>query len=173
MVSAFLVSKGRGGKRRGEPTTEAKTAVVANSELANPSCSPTATASAVTVAECEDGIPPEPTSCFASHRFSLYLHVGRARGGGEGRCRSRQGGSSDPGTAWKGECVPGGEDLDGLRDGEGEHRGDERAVGEHGQVGERGRARRRGGGAGDDGFRHGLTIGHARLWEWKGPPASA
>jgi hypothetical protein len=90
-----------------------------------------------------------------------------------GRCRSRQGGSSDPGTAWRGEGVPGGEDLDGLRDGEGEHRGDERAVGEHGQVGERGRARRRGGGAGDDGFRHGLTIGHARLWEWKGPPASA
>nr|ACN35992.1 unknown [Zea mays] len=74
-------------------------------------------------------------------------------------CRKGEGGS--------------GEDLDGLRDGEGEHRGDERAVGEHGQVGERGRARRRGGGAGDDGFRHGLTIGHARLWEWKGPPASA
>jgi hypothetical protein len=46
---------------------------VANSELANPSYRLTARASVVTVVECEDGIPPEPTSCFASHRFSLYL----------------------------------------------------------------------------------------------------
>lgn len=59
-------------------TTEAKMAEVAKSELLNPSCRPTAIASAVTVAECEDGIPPDPTSCFASHRFSLYLRT-RAR----------------------------------------------------------------------------------------------
>jgi hypothetical protein len=83
----------------GEPTTEAKTTTVANSELVNPSYRPTA--SAVMVAECEDDIPPEPTSCFASHRFSLYLHVDRARGGGVGRYRSRQGGNSDPSTVWR------------------------------------------------------------------------
>jgi hypothetical protein len=77
----FWCRKGE-GEWEGEPTTKTKTTAVANSELASPSYRPTATASAVTVAECEDGIPPEPTSCFASHRFSLYLHVGRARGGG-------------------------------------------------------------------------------------------
>lgn len=49
---------------------------VAKRELLKPSCRPTATASAVTVAECDDGMPPDPTSCFASHRFSLY-HVVR------------------------------------------------------------------------------------------------
>ena len=87
-----------GASGEGEPTTAAKTAAVAKSELAKPSCRPTATASAVTVAECDDGIPPEPTNCFASHRFSLYLHGTRARARAGGRCRSRQGESSDPGS---------------------------------------------------------------------------
>ena len=50
-------------------------AAVAKRELLKPSCRPMATASAVTVAECDDGIPPDPTSCFASHRFSLYLRA--------------------------------------------------------------------------------------------------
>ena len=117
----------------------------------------------MTVAECEDGIPPEPTSCFASHRFSLYLHGTRAADADPVRERERELRSGEASTeaAWEGggeQGVPGGEDLDGLRYGEGEHGGDERAVVEHGQVGERGRARRRrryGGGAGDDGFRHG------------------
>jgi hypothetical protein len=46
-----------------------------NSELANPSLRPTAMVSAVTVAECDDGIPPDPTNSFTSHRFSLYQVV--------------------------------------------------------------------------------------------------
>ena len=82
-----------GASGEGEPTTAAKTAAVAKSELANPSCRPTATASAVTVAECDDGIPPEPTNCFASHRFSLYLHGARAADADP----VREGESSDPG----------------------------------------------------------------------------
>jgi len=75
MVSAFFWCRKGEGEWGGEPTTKTKTTTVANSELASPSYRPTATASAVTVAECEDGIPPEPTSCFASHRFSLYQVV--------------------------------------------------------------------------------------------------
>ena len=65
-------------------------AAVAKRELLNPSCGPTATASAVTVDECDDGIPPDPTSCFASHRFSLYLHAHGSRHG-ELRSSRRQG----------------------------------------------------------------------------------
>lgn len=40
-----------------------------------PSCKPTAAARAVTVAECEDGIPPELTILLESHLFSLTLHI--------------------------------------------------------------------------------------------------
>jgi hypothetical protein len=46
-----------------------------NSELANPSLRPTAMVSVVTVAECDDGILPDPTNYFTSHRFSLYQVV--------------------------------------------------------------------------------------------------
>lgn len=129
-------------------------AAVAKSELPNPSWRPTATASATTVAECDDGIPPDPTSCFASHRFSLYLHhpppTPRS-----GQVRSRHRGSSDPG-----QCdVPCGQHLDELRDGAGEDGGDERAVAERGEVGERRRVtltrshrrRQHGGGGGGGG----------------------
>lgn len=54
-------------------TTIANTAAIANMELPKPSLIPIATASAVTVAEWDDGIPPDPISCLASQRFSLYL----------------------------------------------------------------------------------------------------
>jgi hypothetical protein len=63
---------------------------VAKRELLNPSCRPMATASAVTVAECEDGIPPDPTSCLASHRFSLYLQARRGSRHGELRSSRRR-----------------------------------------------------------------------------------
>jgi hypothetical protein len=119
------------GQRDGERTTEAKIAAVAKSELPKPSRSPTATVSAVTVAECDDGIPPDPTSCFGSHRFSLYLRA--ADPVTESSDLPTTDGPARPATS-----VPCGEDLDRL--GDGEHRGDERAVGEHGEVGERGRA---------------------------------
>jgi hypothetical protein len=118
-------------RRGGERTTEAKIAAVAKSELPKPSRSPTATVSAVTVAECDDGIPPDPTSCFGSHRFSLYLRA--ADPVTESSDLPTTDGPARPATS-----VPCGEDLDRL--GDGEHRGDERAVGEHGEVGERGRA---------------------------------
>jgi hypothetical protein len=53
--------------------TLANIAAVAKREQLKPSWNPIATASAVTVAECDDGIPPEPISCLGSHLFSLYL----------------------------------------------------------------------------------------------------
>lgn len=56
-----------------EHTTHAKTNTIANSGPPKPSCRPTPTERAVTVAECDDGMPPDPISCFGSHRFSLYL----------------------------------------------------------------------------------------------------
>jgi hypothetical protein len=40
-----------------------------------PSCKPIATARAVTVAECEDGIPPESSILLESHLFSLNLSI--------------------------------------------------------------------------------------------------
>lgn len=70
MVNAFCVE--REGEGAARETTEVKR------ELVKPSYRPTETASSVTVAECEDNIPSEPTSCFVSHRF-LYL-ARRARG---------------------------------------------------------------------------------------------
>lgn len=48
---------------------------IAKVELPMPSCNPTAAARAVTVAECDEGIPPDPTSCLRSQRCSLYLHI--------------------------------------------------------------------------------------------------
>lgn len=48
---------------------------VAKVEPPRPSCKPTATAREVTVAECDEGMPPDPTSCFKSQRCSLYLHI--------------------------------------------------------------------------------------------------
>jgi hypothetical protein len=64
MVNSFCVEREGEGAARG--TTEAKR------ELVKPSYRPTETASSVTVTECEDDIPSEPTSCLVSHRF-LYL----------------------------------------------------------------------------------------------------
>jgi hypothetical protein len=55
-------------------TTHAKTSAVAKVALRKPSWIPTATASAVTVAEWDDGIPPEAINCLASQRLSLYLY---------------------------------------------------------------------------------------------------
>jgi len=56
-------------------TMIAITNAVAKSGPPKPSWNPTAVARAVTVAEWDDGIPPDPTSCFGSHLFSLYLQV--------------------------------------------------------------------------------------------------
>lgn len=54
-------------------TTLANIVAVAKRELPKPSWKPIATDNAVTVAECDDGMPPEPISCLGSHLFSLYL----------------------------------------------------------------------------------------------------
>lgn len=48
---------------------------MANADAPVPSRKPIATARAVTVAEWEDGIPPEPSILLESHLFSLYLHI--------------------------------------------------------------------------------------------------
>jgi len=56
-------------------TTHANIIAVAKTEPPKPSWNPMATASAVTVAEWDDGIPPDPISCLGSQRFSLYLQL--------------------------------------------------------------------------------------------------
>lgn len=56
-------------------TTHAKINAVANNDPPKPSWNPMATASAVTVAEWDDGIPPDPTSSLKSHLLSLYLQI--------------------------------------------------------------------------------------------------
>lgn len=48
---------------------------IANIDPPKPSCNPMAAARAVTVAEWDDGIPPDPISCLRSHRLSLYLQI--------------------------------------------------------------------------------------------------
>lgn len=40
-----------------------------------PSWKPIATAKADTVAECDEGIPPESSNLLESHLFSLYLSI--------------------------------------------------------------------------------------------------
>jgi len=56
-------------------TTHANINAIENNDPPKPSWNPTAMARAATVAECEDGIPPDPTSCLRSHRLSLYLQI--------------------------------------------------------------------------------------------------
>lgn len=58
---------------RKQHTTHAKISAVANIDPPKPSRRPTPIARAVTVAEWDDGMPPEPRSCLKSHRLSLYL----------------------------------------------------------------------------------------------------
>ena len=53
----------------------AKINAVANSAPPKPSWNPIAVTRAATVAECDEGIPPDPTSCLISHRLSLYLQI--------------------------------------------------------------------------------------------------
>ena len=53
----------------------AKTTARANADPLVPSCKPIATASAVTPAECDDGMPPELSILLESHFFSLYLQI--------------------------------------------------------------------------------------------------
>ena len=55
--------------------THAKINVATNSDPPKPSWNPMAMASAVTVAECDEGIQPDPTSCLKSHCLSLYLQI--------------------------------------------------------------------------------------------------
>lgn len=56
-------------------TVEAKTKEIAKSGPSKPSCNPMADARAVTVAEWDDGIPPDPTNWLRSHLLSLNLHT--------------------------------------------------------------------------------------------------
>lgn len=58
-----------------ELTTDANIVAAANMELPKPSWIPMAAASAVTVAEWDEGIPPDPISSLASQRLSLYLQI--------------------------------------------------------------------------------------------------
>lgn len=54
-------------------TTDASIIEIAKRGPPKPSWIPIAIASAVTVAEWDDGIPPDATNCLTSQRFSLYL----------------------------------------------------------------------------------------------------
>lgn len=54
-------------------TMAVRVTAIAKCDPPKPSCKPTAKAKAVTVAECDEGIPPDPTSRFRSHLLSLYL----------------------------------------------------------------------------------------------------
>lgn len=56
-------------------TTHAKMTAMAKSDPPVPCCKAIAAARAVTVAECEEGIPPELNILLESHLFSLYLHI--------------------------------------------------------------------------------------------------
>lgn len=71
-VQIIISERWRGG---GGHTTQAKITAAANTEPPKPSWNPIATAKAVTVAEWDDGIPPEPISCLKSHLLSLYLKI--------------------------------------------------------------------------------------------------
>jgi hypothetical protein len=63
-------------------TTHAKTNATANAGAPVPSCRPIAVARAVTVAEWDEGIPPDPSILLASHLFSLNLPTKMISGGG-------------------------------------------------------------------------------------------
>ena len=54
-------------------TMHDKINAAAKSDPPKPSWNPMLMASAQTVDEWEEGIPPDPMNCFKSHRFSLYL----------------------------------------------------------------------------------------------------
>jgi hypothetical protein len=56
-------------------TIHARMTAIANTDDAVPSWKPIATAKAVTVAECDEGIPPESSNLLESHLFSLYLSI--------------------------------------------------------------------------------------------------
>lgn len=56
-------------------TTHANVNATAKTDPPNPSWKPMAAASAVTVEEWDEGIPPDPTSFLKSHRLSLYLQI--------------------------------------------------------------------------------------------------
>lgn len=53
----------------------ANTTAIAKAGLPVPSCKAIDTARAITVAECDDGIPPEPSILLESHLFSLNLSI--------------------------------------------------------------------------------------------------
>lgn len=50
---------------------------MAKDDEPGPSCKPMHAARDVTVAECDDGIPPELSILLVSHFFSLYLPIER------------------------------------------------------------------------------------------------
>lgn len=56
-------------------TMHAKTTATAKAADPAPSWKPIATAKADTVAECDEGIPPESSNLLESHLFSLYLSI--------------------------------------------------------------------------------------------------
>jgi hypothetical protein len=73
-IGIIQASKHQGVKKK-RLTTQAKTTTMAKAGDPVPSCKPIATARAVTVAECEDGIPPESSILLESHLFSLNLSI--------------------------------------------------------------------------------------------------
>lgn len=56
-------------------TIHAKMTAIAKADDAVPSWKPIATAKADTVAECDEGIPPESSNLLESHLLSLYLSI--------------------------------------------------------------------------------------------------
>lgn len=56
-------------------TIHAKMTAIAKADEPVPSWKPIATAKADTVAECDEGIPPESSNLLESHLFSLYLSI--------------------------------------------------------------------------------------------------
>lgn len=56
-------------------TTHERTTAMANDDEPVPSCKPMHAARAVTVAECDDGMPPELSILLVSHFLSLNLHI--------------------------------------------------------------------------------------------------
>lgn len=105
-------------ERKKECTIAARTSEIANAELPAPSCKATATERAATVAECDDGIPPDPRSRLESHLFSLYLQLNNWSEPSRNKWRN-----------WWFGHQPCGEELEELSDGKGEASGDEREVG--------------------------------------------
>lgn len=116
----------------------AKTREMAKAGPPTPSLRPMATARAVTVAECDDGIPPESSIRFESHLLSLYLRAATQNTQFSRPFDSKiskfifqiEKFSCGKNWNWRNEKLygPGGEELEELSESAGEERSDEREV---------------------------------------------